>query len=118
MPTNAPNEEAAAATPAAHQAEMVASSPEPIQISAETPIGLLDAAVIALVAAAALWYLYSIFWKRRGACGGCAKGKGDGSCAVGRATAAAADPLGKAANCSEAPPEVGYPVDRIGHRAR
>ncbi|MBK5939924.1 hypothetical protein [Halochromatium roseum] len=58
---------------------------EPL-VQTSSPLTLVDAGIIALILGVALWYLYRQFWRKRGACGGCAKGAG-GGCAVARTVA-------------------------------
>jgi hypothetical protein len=58
-------------------------------VRVEPPITLIDAGVIALILGLALWYLYRQFWRKRGACSGCAKGQ-EGACAVSRSIAKSA----------------------------
>ncbi len=62
------------------------SQPPPAapDISADQALSWLDWAVVSVVVAVALWYLYRKLWARRGDCAGCAKGKA--GCAVQRAT--------------------------------
>ena len=55
-------------------------------VHASPAVTLVDAGIIALILGLALWYLYRQFWRRRGECGGCAKG-GEGGCAVSRSIA-------------------------------
>lgn len=74
-----------------------------VDISAETPLGLVDMAVVGLVVAFAVWYLYRKLWARRGSCDGCAKGSGN-ACGARRLSQACED--GK-------PDAVEIPVDRI-----
>jgi len=50
-------------------------------VRTEPPLTLIDAGIVALVLVLALGYLYRQLWRKRGACGGCAKGAG-GGCAV------------------------------------
>jgi hypothetical protein len=58
-------------------------------VRVEPPMTLVDAGIIALILGLALWYLYRQFWRKRGACSGCAKGQ-EGACAVSRSIAKSA----------------------------
>lgn len=55
-------------------------------VQTSPPLTLVDAGIMALILGVALWYLYRQFWRKRGACGGCAKGAG-GGCVVARTVA-------------------------------
>jgi len=57
-----------------------------VLVQTSPPLTLVDVGVFGLVLGLALWYLYRQFWRKRGACGGCAKG-GAGGCVVSRSIA-------------------------------
>jgi hypothetical protein len=75
-------------------------------VQTSPPVTLVDAGIIALILGLALWSLYRQFWRKRGACGGCAKG-GEGGCAVSRSIAKMED---------QAPAETCVSVDVIRKR--
>lgn len=79
-------------------------------VHAEPPITLVDVGIIAPILVLALWYLYRQLWRKRGSCGGCAKGQ-EGSCAVSRSVARSG------ARSAEPPPAVTrIPLDAIRKR--
>lgn len=79
-------------------------------VRTEPPLTLIDAGVLALILALALWFLYRQLWRKRGACGGCAKGAG-GGCAVARSNARTSAPV--------QPPQISrVPVESLRKRSR
>ncbi len=90
--------------------QMQASVVEAPVVQAEPPITLVDVGIIAPILVLALWYLYRQLWRKRGSCGGCAKGQ-EGSCAVSRSAARSG------AQAGEPPPTVTrIPLDAIRKR--
>ncbi|MFP4075906.1 MAG: hypothetical protein ACLFTD_05385 [Halochromatium sp.] len=80
-------------------------------VQTEPPITLVDVGIIVPILVLALWYLYRQLWRKRGSCGGCAKG-GEGSCAVSRSVARSD------ACAAEQPPTVArIPLDSIRKRS-
>ena len=92
---------------ATQQVAVAATEDASPTVRVEPPMTLVDAGIIALILGLALWYLYRQFWRKRGACGGCAKGR-DGGCAVSQSIAKPAQ---------QAPSEARVSVEAIGKRS-
>ncbi len=81
-----PRSQAPTASPDSLVAQAESAREDDSLVQTSPPLTLVDAGIMALIFGVALWYLYRQFWRKRGACGGCAKGAG-GGCAVARTVA-------------------------------
>ncbi len=92
MAATDPGSKAQTASPDRLVAQTESAREDDSLVQTSPPLTLVDAGIIALIFAVALWYLYRQLWRKRGACGGCAKGAG-GGCAVARSNARTSAPV-------------------------